>query len=105
MSSLLTPIMYIATGLGFALFLVVNLMAGRYVRSWPGRWFGIGMLVAPVGFLLIARSGLAGTSNEAAQLLLGAGAAFFVSIIAVGVGIVATARRQGAQAGSQGVSP
>lgn len=93
MAAYLAPLCYIATGLGFALFLAVNLMSSKVVRAWPGRWFGMAMLVAPVGFLLLAKALDGPSGTQASQFVAGAVAVFFISSILIGVGLVATARR------------
>lgn len=79
---------YIATGLGFALYLGTWTFARQLLTRWPERFFGIGLLVAPVGFLLIARALQSAGPAESASLLAGGMAAFLISSISVAIGVI-----------------
>lgn len=92
MIGLVTAAAYIATGLGFALYLGVWFFARKLLTRWPERWFGIGLLVAPVGFLLVARALQSAGPGESAGLLGGGMLAFLVSSIAVAIGIIRLSR-------------
>lgn len=92
MIGLVTAAAYIATGLGFALYLGTWTFARRVLTRWPERFFGIGLLVAPVGFLLVARALQSGSPTESGGLLAGALAAFLISSIAVATGVIRLSR-------------
>ncbi len=92
MIDLVIAMAYIATGLGFALYLGTWTFARRFLTRWPERFFGIGLLVAPVGFLLIARALQSAGPSESASLLAGGMAAFFISSISVATGVIRLSR-------------
>jgi hypothetical protein len=92
MIGLVTAAAYIATGLGFALYLGTWTFARSMLTRWPERWFGIGLLIAPLGFLLTARALQSGAQSESGALLLGAMAAFFISTISVATGVIRLSR-------------
>ena len=100
MAAYVAPLCYVAMGVGFLMFLAVNLLSSRVVRAWPGRWFGMGMLVAPVGFLMMAKAVEGQTVEETSRFLVAALAVFFIYAGLVGVGLIATARNQRSQGAS-----
>lgn len=91
-ADLLSAGFYIATGLGFALFLAVATFAQKVVRRWPERWFGFGLLVAPLAPLFVA-SALKAGPTDSFRLMVAAGAVMLLSSILVAIGLFALARR------------
>jgi len=92
MRDMLPAIFQLATGLGFIVFLVTALMApGARTQTW-GRLFLFGLLLVPLGFLLMSR-GVAGSSlGSAAPMLVAGGVALLAAAILVAAGVVVVAR-------------
>jgi hypothetical protein len=89
---LLPPFFNILTGLTFMGVLVIGLLARNAIRPLWGKLLGFAAVAAAVGFLLLSRATAATSIGAGGEMFMGAGAAFFVGVILIVVGLVLRAR-------------
>lgn len=92
MRDMLPAIFQLATGLGFIVFLVTALMApGARTQTW-GRLFLFGLLLVPLGFLLMSYAVGSTSLGAAGPLLVGGGAILLGAAVLVAAGVLVVAR-------------
>jgi hypothetical protein len=92
MSDELLPALFqIATGLSFALVLVIGTLARKSIRDWTGRLAAFGVVAVALGFFLLSRA-TGGTMSAGAELIAAAGAAFFAAALLVAASLIIRAR-------------
>ncbi len=78
MREFLPPLFQIATGLSFALILLVGTMARKSIQTLAGRASAFALIAIALGFFLLSQA-TAGSMNGGAELFIAAGAAFLVA--------------------------
>lgn len=92
MRDLLPPLFQIATGLSFALVLVIGLAARKAIQNLPGRLTAFGVVAVALGFFLLSQATDATSIGAGGQLFIAAGAAFFLAAVLVTAGLFIRAR-------------
>ena len=93
MRDLLPPLFQLGAGIGFFLFLVVNLRTRAKLQDLPSKLFGGAMALIAFG-LALASIGVGESSlGAAAPTLAAGGAAFFLSLVLIAAGLLGAARR------------
>jgi hypothetical protein len=92
MRDMLPPLFQIATGLGFALMLVIGLLARKAISSLAGRLQAFGVLGIALGLFLLSRATGATSIGAGAEMFIAAGAAFFLAAVLVTAGLLIRAR-------------
>ncbi|MGE0845178.1 MAG: hypothetical protein AB7L41_02855 [Flavobacteriaceae bacterium] len=95
MRDLMPPLFQLLTGLGFIVFLVVNLKTRKHLTDTPSKLFGFAMVLVAAGLFCMSAGTGAHSLGNAGPMLITAGAAFFLSSLFVGAGLVLLARRAG----------
>jgi len=90
---LLPPLFQLSAGIGFLLFLVVNLKTRSALQDLPSRFFGGALALIPFGFALVSIGVAKSSLGAAAPMLVAAGAAFLLSHLLIAAGLLGTARR------------
>jgi hypothetical protein len=88
----LPPLFQLGAGIGFFLFLIVNLMTRAALRDLPSKLFGGAMVLIPVGFVLVSQGVDESSLGAAAPMLISAGSVFLLASVLVGIGLIKAAR-------------
>jgi hypothetical protein len=91
MREFLPPLFQIATGLSFALVLVLGTLGRKAISDWSGRITGFGIVAVALGFFLLSQA-TEGSISAGAELFIAAGAAFFLAAVLVTAGLFIRAR-------------
>lgn len=92
MRDMLPPIFQIATGLSFALMLVIGLLARKAILTLAGKLQAFGVLAIALGFFLLSRATGSASIGAGGEMFLAAGAAFFLAAVLVTAGLLIRAR-------------
>ena len=93
MRDYLPPLFQLGAGVGFLLFLVVNLMTRAALRDLPSKLFGGAMVLIAFGFVLVSQGVDESSLGAAAPMLISAGGVFLLASILIGVGLITAARK------------
>ena len=92
MRDMLPPLFQIATGLSFALVLVIGLMARKAIANLAGRLTAFAVVAVAAGFFFLSEATGATSIGAGGDMFIAAGVAFFLAAVLVTVGLFIRAR-------------